>query len=174
MKIGDTIPAFTLIGTDDRQHSPSDFTGKPTLLIITCNHCPHARAYVSRIRGIHEQFSDRVGFLAINPNDPVRYPEDSFDNMKPMAEALGINGFYLFDETQDVARALGAQRTPEAFLFDADGQLVYNGAIDDNEREPQQVTKRYLEDAISAVLSGQEVAVKETQPVGCSVKWRNG
>lgn len=174
MTIGSQLPGFTLTGTDDQQHSASDFSGKPILLIITCNHCPHARAYVKRIRALYEQFHDRIGFFAINPNDPARYPEDSFENMKPMSEALGINGYYLFDETQNLARVLGAQRTPEAFLFDSTGNLAYHGAIDDNEHAPQEVKNTYLEDAINAVLEHREVPVKETQPVGCSVKWKLG
>lgn len=172
MIIGETLPSFTLIGTDDKHHSTSEHSGKPVLLIVTCNHCPHARAYIKRIRDLYERFKERIGFFAINPNDPVQYPEDSFENMKPMAASLGINGYYLFDETQDLARALGATRTPEVFLFDSLGKLAYHGAIDDNERNPQHVTQHYLQESIKSILENRDVVVKETQPVGCSVKWR--
>jgi peroxiredoxin len=172
MRIGDNIPPFELKGTDDRLHDIVEYSGKPIVLVITCNHCPHARAYVQRIRDLYAKYKNQIGLFAINPNDPVQYPEDSFENMKPMATSLGINGYYLFDETQELARALGATRTPEVFLFAADGRLSYHGAIDDNEREPNNVNRHYLEDAIKAVLESKEPAVRETLPTGCSVKWR--
>mgnify|MGYP006252523535 CR=1 FL=1 len=116
--------------------------------------------------------SQGVGIFAINPNDPVKYPEDSFKNMKPMAEAFGIGGNYLFDETQEIARALGAQRTPECYVFDTNSKLAYHGAFDNSWDNAANVTQRYLENAVDAVLAKQSPAIAETPAVGCSVKWK--
>jgi len=109
--------------------------------------------------------------VAISSNDADSYPEDSFEAMRARAREQGFNFDYLYDESQDVARALGSERTPEAFLFDRDRRLVYHGAIDDS-RDERSVTQHYLRDAAEAVLAGEEPAVRETPPVGCTVKWR--
>jgi peroxiredoxin len=119
---------------------------------------------------LQQDFGDR-GFrlVAISSNDADSYPEDSFDAMKERAVAQGFNFDYLYDEDQSVLHAYGAERTPEVFLFDRDRRLVYHGAIDDS-RDEDEVTQRYLRDAIEAVLAGDEPPVTETPPVGCSVK----
>lgn len=169
-----SLPTFSLPGTDDQTHSSAEMDGnKANVIIITCNHCPYAKAYIKRINAFVKKYeSQGVGIFAINPNDAVKYPEDSFKNMKPMAEAFGLEGKYLFDETQETARALGAQRTPECYVFDASGQLAYHGAFDDSWDNAASVTQRYLENAVDAVLAGQPPAIAETPAVGCSVKWK--
>ncbi|MDX6491484.1 MAG: hypothetical protein QOD43_1729, partial [Gaiellaceae bacterium] len=117
-------------------------------------------------------YADRgVRVVAVNSNDATNYPEDSFGEMQKRASARGFAFDYLFDEPQTVARELGAERTPEVFLFDRDRRLVYHGAIDDS-RDEDAVSQQYLRDALDAVLSSEEPAVSETPAVGCTVKWK--
>lgn len=110
--------------------------------------------------------------VAINSNDAVSYPADSFPEMVARAAAQAYTIDYLYDEDQSVARALGAERTPEVFAFDADRRLVYHGAVDDN-RDEDAVSAHHLRDALDAMLDGRAPAVDETSAVGCGVKWRS-
>ncbi|MEM9192693.1 MAG: thioredoxin family protein [Myxococcota bacterium] len=145
-----------------------------TLVIFTCNHCPWAVAWESRITEIGNRYRGRgVGVIAINPNDPEQFPVDNFETMQERAEAAGMQFPYVVDATSDVARAYGAQKTPEAFLFNSDRELVYHGAIDDNAHEPDEVEERYLRDALDALIAGDEISTTETRAIGCSIKFRN-
>jgi acyl-coenzyme A synthetase/AMP-(fatty) acid ligase len=112
-----------------------------------------------------------IGFVGINSNDPDNYPVDSFENMVKRAEK-GMPYAYLHDGTQEVATAWGAQRTPEFFLLDADGVVTYHGRMDDNPRDPTNVTTSELKDAIDALLAGLTPEVQSTDSIGCSVKWK--
>lgn len=176
MQINDLLPEFTLPGTDGKLHSTGDYATKDAVVIFfTCNHCPYARAYVERISALVADYEQRnVGFYAINPNDAVKYPEDSFENMIPMGNQLNLHGKYLYDESQQVAHIYTAQRTPEVFVFNKERRLIYHGLIDDNAnyKEPRPVTRRYLRDALDATLDGTEIEEKVTQPIGCSIKWK--
>jgi peroxiredoxin len=113
-----------------------------------------------------------VQLLVINANDVNVFPDNSFPNMKERAKEKGFNFPYLFDESQAVARAYGAGRTPEVFVFDKQGQLHYHGAIDDNYDNPRAVKDHYLRAALDAVLRVKLLSVSETQPVGCTIKWK--
>jgi peroxiredoxin len=147
---------------------------KGTLVVFTCNHCPWARAWHSRIVTLGNQSMKRgVGVIAINANDPTAYPEDDFATMQSNAKKTKMGFPYVVDATSDVARAFGATRTPEAFLFDAEGKLVYHGTIDDNAKQPDQVKARYLEDAVNALVNGKEIALAETKALGCGIKFRS-
>ncbi len=174
LNIGDKAIPFTLPCTDGHVHSLSDWDDRPVLAVIfSCNHCPYARAWEDRIIALQAQFKpQRVKFAVINANDPVKYPEDSFEEMQKRAKAKGYNFPYLWDESQEVARAYGATRTPEVFLFDADRRLRYHGAVDDNFEDPDAVQQHYLRDAIEALLAGQEPPVAQTPAVGCTIKWK--
>ncbi|NNC95369.1 MAG: thioredoxin family protein [Chitinophagales bacterium] len=165
---------FNLIGTDKNYHSTEDYNNTDVLVIVfSCNHCPYARAYINRIHNFVSDYKNKsVKLLVINPNDASRYPADSFDNMIPMAKQLGVEGLYLYDEDQSVAKAYNAQRTPEIFVYDKDRNLKYHGAWDDNYENPESVTKKYLREAVDAILEGKDPAVRETQPIGCSIKWK--
>jgi peroxiredoxin len=166
-------PSFDLPGVDGEQHSLDDYAEVPALAVVwSCNHCPYVQAWEGRMIDLQREYGDR-GFrlVAVSSNDAENYPEDSFDAMKARAEQQGFNFDYLYDEDQSVLAAYGAERTPEVFLFDSERRLVYHGAIDDS-REESEVTQRYLRDAIEAVLAGEEPPVRETPPVGCSVKRR--
>lgn len=115
-----------------------------------------------------------MGIMTINPNDAEQYPQDSFENMIEMAEQLGNTFVYLHDETQEVAKKLGAKRTPEVFLFNANRELVYSGAIDDSWENENMVTRVYLEDAIEYTLDGMEIDYPNVPAVGCTIKWKPG
>ena len=112
-----------------------------------------------------------MAFVGINANDPAKYAADSFENMQVLAQERGLPFPYLHDETQEVATAYGAERTPEVFLFDADLKLRYHGAPDDNYDETQ-ASVPYLRNALDAVLAGEAPPVAETPPVGCTIKWK--
>jgi peroxiredoxin len=171
--IGTDAPAFDLPGVDGRNHSLGDYTAADVLVLIqSCNHCPYVQAWEGRMKQIQSDYSDRgVRLVAISSNDADAYPEDSFDEMRKRAERMGFNFDYLYDESQDVARALGSERTPEVFVFDRDRRLRYHGAIDDS-RDEDAVRRHYLHEALDALLAGKEPPEAETPPVGCSMKWR--
>lgn len=174
MSVVETAPTFDLPGVDGRNHSLEEYTDSPLLVLVqSCNHCPYVLAWEGRIDALQREYADRgVRIVAINSNDATAYPVDSFENMVEHARETRYSFDYLYDESQEIARMLGSERTPEAFVFDADRRLVYHGAVDDN-REEAQVTTHYLRDAIEAALTGELPPVADTPPVGCTVKWRS-
>ena len=166
--IGERAPEFTLPGTDGVEYSLET----PAVVVFTCNHCPYALAWHDRIVAAALDYCGDVGFYAINPNDAERYPRDSFEAMKERVDADG--GWpmpYLRDETQDVARAYGARTTPDVFVIDADGVVRYRGAPDADHGDESQ-NAQWLRDALNGLRAGEEIALPETEPVGCSVKWK--
>ncbi len=165
---------FTLPGVDAKTYSPEDFGDARALAVIFwCNHCPYVRAWEDRVVALQREYAGRgVRFVLINSNDPVKYPDDSFEKMRERADLKRYPFPYLFDETQELARRYGATRTPEIFLFDAERILRYHGAPDDNYEDPQKVRQHFLRDAIEALLSAQTPAITDTPPRGCSIKWR--
>jgi peroxiredoxin len=172
ISIGDTAPDFSLPAAGGGTESLRDGDPAATVVYWTCNHCPYALAWHDRMLQVDRDYADRgVRFLAVNSNDADKHPADSFEAMVEHAREAGYVFDYLYDESQDVARALGAERTPEAFVYDAERRLVYHGAVDDNRDEPE-VTAHYLRDAIDAALAGEAPKVADTPPVGCTVKWR--
>lgn len=173
--IGTAAPDFHLPATDGHEYTLGSFAGKTVLVVIfTCNHCPYAQAYESRLVQLQADLGPRgVQLVAINANDASSYPEDNFDNMVRRAKQSGFNFPYLRDDTQHVARAYGTECTPEAYVLDAHRQVQYIGRIDDNWQHPEQVKVRHLHDAIVALLAGQAVAQPLTHAIGCSVKWKS-
>jgi peroxiredoxin len=170
-----SAPDFSLTGTDGVVHTLASYAATPVLALVqACNHCPYVQAWEGRMRALQSEYGSRgVRLVAVNANDAETHPGDSFDEMVARAGAQDFNYDYLHDPTQELARALGAERTPEVFLFDADRRLVYHGAIDDN-RDETAVTQHYLRDAIEAVIDGREPPLAETPAVGCTVKWKVG
>jgi len=141
-------------------------------VVFTCNHCPYALAWHERIAAAARDYAGRVNFLAVNPNDGRRYPADSFDAMRERVEAdRGWPLPYLRDEEQAVARAYDAKTTPDVFVVDGDGRLRYRGAPDADHRDPS-LDAAWLRLAIDAVLAGDRPERPETEPVGCSIKWK--
>lgn len=174
LKIGSLAPDFNLTGVDGKNYSLESFSDKKILIVIfSCNHCPYVQAYEQRIISIQNEFADKsVQIVAINSNEDVNYPEDSFDEMIKRSKAKRYNSPYLRDETQEIAKAYGATHTPEIFLFDEQRKLRYHGKIDDNWKEPDKVKYNYLRDAINEVLEGKEVSIPETFSIGCTIKWK--
>lgn len=174
MSVIETAPTFDLPGVDGRTHRLEDYADSPVLVLVqSCNHCPYVIAWEGRINDLQKEFADRgVRIVAISSNDAEAYPADSFEAMVAHAREAGYVFDYLYDESQQVGRALGSERTPEAFVFDADRRLVYHGAVDDN-REESLATAHYLRDAIEATLAGEMPPIADTPPVGCTVKWRS-
>jgi peroxiredoxin len=172
LTIGAAAIPFDLPGVDGRQHGLAQFADKPVLVVVfTCNHCPYAQAWEGRLIQLQRDYAERgVAFVAINANDPVKYPGDNFEAMQERARTYEYPYPYLQDQPQTTARAYGAERTPEVFVFDAARRLVYHGAPDDN-READQVGQHYLRDAIEAALASQPAPVAETPAVGCTIKW---
>lgn len=142
------------------------------IILFECNHCPYVVASIDRINEMANFASSKeIGFIGINSNDASVYSSDSFENMQKRAEK-GMPYPYLFDETQIVAETFDAKRTPEFFLFDGDGRLAYKGRMDDSPRNPNQVSRTELLDAISSLLEGRTIENKVTESIGCSVKWK--
>jgi peroxiredoxin len=168
-------PDFTLPGVDGRSHSLADYTDAEVLVLVqSCNHCPYVLAWEERVNRLQSEYADRgVTIVAVCSNDATTHPADSFEAMVEHARDAAYVIDYLHDEDQALARALGSERTPEVFVFDADRRLRYHGAVDDS-RDDRDVSVHYLRDALDAVLAGEEPAITETPPVGCTVKWRAG
>jgi peroxiredoxin len=173
LALGDSTPAFTLPDTEGAEHTvPAPEAPPATVLVVTCNHCPYVVAWNPRLRAVAEDYAPRgVRFLAINANDPERYPADSPEHMRRFVRDQQWPIPYLFDASQDVARALGAERTPHVFVLDSEQRLAYRGAPDADHQDPAQGAV-WLRDALDAVLAGQRPARAETDARGCSVKWR--
>jgi peroxiredoxin len=170
--IGTEAPTFTLPDTDGTEHGVGGSEhARATLVVFTCNHCPYALAWHDRIAAVAEDYPD-VKVLAVSSNDAERYPRDSYDAMRERVAADG--GWpmpYLYDESQEVARAYDAKTTPDCFLIDAEGRIVYRGAPDADYQDPS-LKAVWLRGAIDAVLAGAVPEPAETEPVGCSIKWK--
>jgi len=169
-----SVAQVKMLGVDGKEVSLAQLMGEKGLLVIfSCNHCPWVKAWQGRMVALGNEYAKKgVGVVAVNSNDPTAYPEDDLPHMKEQAKEHGYQFPYVVDSTSEVARAFGATRTPEAFLFDAQGRLVYHGAIDDNAEKPQEVKKTYLADALAALVEGKPIPVAETKALGCSIKFR--
>jgi peroxiredoxin len=174
LKLGSRIPEFNLPAVDGKNYSLSSFGDKKALIIVfSCNHCPYVQAYEDRIIEIQKDYGDLgVAIAAINSNDAVKYPEDSFEEMKKRSAVKKFNFLYLRDEDQRVAKNFDAAHTPEIFLFNQDSKLVYHGKIDDNWQEEQKVKTKYLRNALDELFAGKEISVPETYSIGCTIKWK--
>lgn len=179
VQIGQTAPTFNLKNIDGKMVSLESLQTehKGAIVVFTCNHCPYSKLYEDRLVALDKQFADQ-GFpiVAINPNDAKQYPEDSFDEMKKRAKQKKFTFPYLHDETQEIAKAYGATRTPHVFLvsFHTGSPVIeYIGAIDDNAKEAESVEQKFLEDAVNALIAGEKPAVTTTKAIGCGIKWKN-
>ena len=157
-----------------KEVSIADVKGaKGTLVVFTCNACPWAKKWESRIVQLGNDAGKKgIGMIAINSNDPNVNAADGYDEMVVRSKERGMKFAYAYDATSGIARAFGATRTPEAFLFDASGKLVYHGTIDDNADDATAVKDPYLANAVNAVAGGKAVPVAETKALGCGIKFR--
>lgn len=177
VSVGDTAPSFRLKNVDGKFVALDDYrTGKGLVAVFTCNHCPESVKYEDRIITLAAETA-KLGFplIAINPNDPVKVPEDSYENMKVRAKEKGFTFPYIVDETQEIAKQYGAKRTPHVFVLTyASGawKVAYIGGIDDNANDPEKVESRFVLDAVRSLASGSTPAVTQTKAIGCAIKWK--
>jgi len=169
-------PDFELIGTDGRRYRRDAVRGPNGLLVMfICNHCPFVKAVLDKIaRDAAELKTQGIGSVAISSNDPSDYPEDSFDNMKAVASRMRFPFPYLWDESQEVARAFGAVCTPDFFGYNSKLGLQYRGRLDDSGRSPKPDAPRELFDAMLQVARTGKGPAQQTSSIGCSIKWKNG
>jgi peroxiredoxin len=172
ISIGDRAPDFELPAADGGEHSLADEKAPATLVYWTCNHCPYALAWHERMLALAGDYATRgVRTLAVNSNDGDRYPDDSLEAMRERVGTEDWNHPYLHDGDQTVARAWGAEKTPELFVLDADLRLRYRGAPDADYDDPAQ-NAAWAREALDAVLDGRDPEPAETPAVGCSLKWK--
>ena len=173
IKPGDGLPSadVKMKGVDGKEVSLAGIQGtKGTLVIFTCLQCPFAKAWDARIAKLANACRQQgIGAAILNPNNPA-VAGDTFEAMQKHAQKASYEIPYLVDEGSTLARAFGASRTPECYVFDKAGKLVYHGAVDDN-KDAGSAKQPYLKDALDAVAAGKEPPVKETKAVGCSIKF---
>jgi peroxiredoxin len=173
LPIGSQPPDFSLPATDGKTYSLADFADAKVLVVFfTCNHCPFVTGSDEVTRATAEQFAEHgVRFVGINSNSVAVHGEDSFDGMVKRMDEQKFPWVYVHDESQDVARAYGALRTPHFYVFDADRKLVYTGRGVDTPRDTSKMNVNDLENALADVVAGRPVAAPLTNPIGCNVKW---
>ena len=172
LQIGDSAPEFTLPATDGNTYALSGFKEDFLVVFFTCNHCPYVINSDEITRSTVEKFTPRgVRFVGINSNSASTYQEDDFPHMVSRMEEHRFPWLYLHDESQEIALAYGALRTPHFFVFDQERKLVYTGRAVDQPRDPSRITVHDLERALDELISGKPVAVAVTNPIGCNVKW---
>ncbi|HZI25115.1 MAG TPA: thioredoxin family protein [Chryseolinea sp.] len=177
-EIGDEVAEFKLKNVDGKMVGLSDYTsGKGAIVIFDCNTCPYSKAYNDRIIGLNKKYAGK-GFpvIAINANDAQSSPGDSYEEMVSQAKRKKYDFPYLIDESQTVARSFGATNTPHVFVLQKTGsafKVAYIGTIDNNSRDESSVTKKYVEEAVDALLAGQSVSNPSTKAIGCGIKWKN-
>lgn len=176
--VGDAVADFKVRSTDGKTISLANYaSAKGFIIVFTSNHCPFSKAYEDRIIALDKKY-DSQGFpvIAISPNDPEAYEEDSFANMQAKVKEKSYTFPYCADDNQAVSKAFGAARTPHVFVLKKEGGkniVEYMGAIDDNAQDAAGVTKRYVEDAVNNLLAGKPVVTNSTKAVGCAIKWKS-
>lgn len=172
LKTGDQAPDFKLTGIDGKEYSLSDFADKQGILIIfMCNHCPYVITKIDAIKSLQEKFGDKISIVGINSNDS-NYPSEGMENMKSQAKSWNLNFTYLLDDTQQVARDYGAVCTPDPFLFDKDGKLVFHGRINNAMSPSEEPTENTMEDIINKLLNNEAIPQESMPSQGCSIKWK--
>ncbi|MCP5464277.1 MAG: thioredoxin family protein [Deltaproteobacteria bacterium] len=172
--LGTKLPSFTLPDPNGQNFKSQNLFGpKGLLLAVTCNHCPYAIAVWPRFLALANHAKELgINTTAINPNIHPDYPDDAPDKMAEKIKEWNINFPYLVDESQELAKELKAQCTPDIYLYDGEQKLVYHGRIDDNWQDESQVTKEELKQAINALAQGKVIEAKQHPSMGCSIKWK--
>lgn len=176
--VGDTVSDFKLKNVDGKMVSLTDYkSSKGVIVIFDCNTCPYSRAYNERIIQLNKKYASQ-GFpvVAINANDPEQSDGDSFTEMVNLAKRKGYDFPYLVDETQAVAKSFGATNTPHVFVLKNDNnafKVAYIGAIDDSPRDASSASKKYVENAVDALLLNKPVPSAKTKAIGCGIKWKD-
>lgn len=176
-EVGDKVKDFSLKSVDGKMVSLADYkTAKGFIVIFDCNTCPFSKAYLNRIKALNDKYADN-GFpvIAINSNDSKRSPGDSYKEMVKYAKKNDYQHPYLYDEDQSVATRFGATNTPHVYVLKKTGNNMvvdYIGAIDNNTKDADAADKKYVEDAVDALLKGQKPGVTKTKAIGCTIKWK--
>jgi peroxiredoxin len=170
---GEKARNFTLPATDGKTYSLSDFSDIPFLvLFFTCNHCPYVLGSDEKTRETALNYATRgVRFIAINSNSALTYPEDDFMHMVHRMNEKKFPWVYLYDESQEIALAYGALRTPHFYVFNENRELVYTGRGVDSPRDVSRITVNDLDRVLSELTSGKDISIKVTNPIGCNIKW---
>ena len=172
LEIGKKAPDFNLPATDGHSYSPGDFNKEFLVVFFTCNHCPYVIGSDEVTRTTVEKYRGKgVDFVGINSNSANTYEIDDFPHMVQRMEEHHFPWIYLYDESQEVALAYGALRTPHFYVFDRERKLVYTGRGVDQPRDPDRITVNDLERTLQELISGKEVSIPVTNPIGCNVKW---
>ena len=173
-EFGEPAKPFDLPATDGRRYTLENVRGpKGTLVMFICNHCPYVKAVLDRIiRDVNDLKEHGIAVIAINANDPTAYPDDSFANMKRLAEAKQLPFPYAFDEQQTVARAYGAVCTPDFFGYNADLELQYRGRLDASKTTPVPGAIRELYEAMVQIAETGRGPEQQIPSMGCSIKWK--
>ena len=174
---GDKVSAFKLPNAnknsgESEMSLEQIITGSGAVIVFECNHCPYVVGSIERIENMANRCRDLgYGFAGINSNDAVNYPADSFDNMLKRADK-GMSYPYLHDESQEVAVEWGAERTPEFYLLNGEGVVMYRGRMDNSPSDPTKASTTELSDALDVMSMGDVPPIQRTQSIGCSVKWK--
>ncbi|MCC6981709.1 MAG: thioredoxin family protein [Bauldia sp.] len=174
-ELGKQAPDFSLPSVNGQLYALDEIAGpRGTVVVFICNHCPYVKAVADRmVEDARTLAAEGIGFVAISSNDVAAYPEDSFPNMKAFAEQHDFPFPYLYDESQDVARAYGAVCTPDFFGLDADGRIQYRGRLDEGRRDPPPPgARRELVEAMLMIAETGRGPVEQIPSVGCSMKWK--
>jgi peroxiredoxin len=173
LQLGVEAPDFRLPGVDGKEYTLDSFKQAKILIVVfSCNHCPAAIGSEDRMVQLHKDYQKRgVAMVAVNSNEDKNHPDDSFEKMKVRARQKGFPFPYVRDESQDVALAYGALRTPHFYVFDAQRRLGYTGRMDDNPYDASKATQYDLRNALDAMLAGKRPPVAVNNPIGCNVKW---
>ncbi len=173
-ELGSVCPNFQLPATDGNLYGLKDFKGSKALLIMfICNHCPYVLAVEQRLVSLATELLARgAQVVAISSNDAVHYPLDSFENMKKRTVEKIYPFPYLYDETQNVAKAFGAVCTPDFFVYDENLTLAYRGRLDDSWKDASKVERQELRHAVTELLQGRQSPLSQYPSMGCSIKWK--
>jgi peroxiredoxin len=177
LPVGTKAPPFSLPDTSGKTISLADFAGAPALLVIfMCNHCPYVKHVAEGLAALTKEYQGRgVAVVGVNANDAKKYPDDSPEKMAEEVRVRGYTFPYLYDETQEVAKAYRAACTPDFYLFDGQQRLVYRGQMDSSRpNSGVPVTGEDLRQALDAVLAGRSVSEDQRPSIGCNIKWRPG
>lgn len=172
LQIEDNAPDFKLPATDGKTYELSDFNEDILVIFFTCNHCPYVLGSDEVTRKTAEKYSSKgVRFVGINSNSKNTYSEDSFPNMVKRMDQYNFPWLYLYDESQKIALAYGALKTPHFYVFDVNRKLIYTGRAVDNPKDSSKITINDLERILDEHLKGKDISIPVTNPIGCNIKW---
>lgn len=173
--IGNEVKDFTLKNVDGKEITLSSYGEKGAIVIFDCNTCPYSKAYSERIKALNTKYaSEGYPVIAVNSNDPNKSPGDTFEAMVDYAKEYDYKHAYVYDADQSVAKTFGATNTPHVFIVSKEnGKLTldYIGAIDNNTRSAEAADKKYVEEAVDALLDGKKPEMTKTKAIGCTIKW---